>query len=225
MKRRLFKGRVESSGDDLDEEDSSKQERESDKTKSMFQDSDFDVLDDDMNDVEGEIIHTATTRVSTVSAPFTTAGVAISTAELRTPPTTAATAFIDEDLTIVQTLIKMKEDHLIYQDQLQCHNAYALFAARLQQEEREGKIRSKPPTKTQLRNIMITYLKNMGKFNHNQLKGKSYKELQRLYEREQKKINDFVPMDFEKEEKKSVEPESEGKKSKRIKRVAYSALK
>ncbi|GKA12353.1 hypothetical protein Tco_0691899 [Tanacetum coccineum] len=104
-------------------------------------------------------------------------------------------------------------------------NAYALFAARLQQEEREGKIRSKPPTKTQLRNMMITYLKNMGKFNHNQLKGKSYKELQRLYEREQKKINDFVPMDFEKEEKKSVEPESEGKKGKRIKRVAYSALK
>ncbi|GJS79637.1 hypothetical protein Tco_0729518 [Tanacetum coccineum] len=84
--------------------------RESDKTKSMFQDSDFDVLDDDMEDVEGEIVHTATTGVSTVSAPVTTAGVAISTAEPRTPPTTAATAFIDEDLTIAQTLIKMKEE-------------------------------------------------------------------------------------------------------------------
>ncbi|GKA70484.1 hypothetical protein Tco_0776623 [Tanacetum coccineum] len=36
MKRRLFKGRVESSDDDLDEEDASKQGRESDKTKSMF---------------------------------------------------------------------------------------------------------------------------------------------------------------------------------------------
>ncbi|GJR97857.1 hypothetical protein Tco_0270031 [Tanacetum coccineum] len=131
-------------------------------------------------------------------------------------------------------------------------DADALFAARLQQEEREQftieeraqflvetiaaqrkfraaqravEIRSKPPTKTQLRNMMITYLKNMGKFNHNQLKGKSYEELQRLYEREQKWINDFVPMDSEKEEKKSVEPESEGKKGKRIKRVADSALK
>ncbi|GKE23998.1 hypothetical protein Tco_1435510, partial [Tanacetum coccineum] len=109
IKRRLFKGRVESSDDDLDEEDASKQGRESDKTKSMFQDSDFDVLDDDMKDVEGETIHTATTRVSTVSAPVTTVDVAISTAELRTPPTTAATAFIDEDLIIAQTLIKMKE--------------------------------------------------------------------------------------------------------------------
>ncbi|GKC09371.1 hypothetical protein Tco_1000981, partial [Tanacetum coccineum] len=77
--------------------------------------------------------------------------------------------------------------------------------------QRATKIRSKPPTKTQLRNMMITYLKNMGKFYHNQLKGKSYEELQILYEREQKWINDFVPMDSKKEEKKSVEPESVGK--------------
>ncbi|GJZ03240.1 hypothetical protein Tco_0521201 [Tanacetum coccineum] len=110
MKRRLFKGKVESSDDDLDGEDASKQGRESEKTKSMFQDSDFDVLDDDMEDVEGETVHTATTGVSTISAPVTTAGVAISTAEPKTPPTTAATAFIDEDLTIAQTLIKMKEE-------------------------------------------------------------------------------------------------------------------
>ncbi|GJT39418.1 putative ribonuclease H-like domain-containing protein [Tanacetum coccineum] len=59
---------------------------------------------------EKTTIHTATTRVSTVSALVTTASVAISTAELRTPPTTTATAFIDEDLTIAQTLIKMKEE-------------------------------------------------------------------------------------------------------------------
>ncbi|GJW07179.1 putative ribonuclease H-like domain-containing protein [Tanacetum coccineum] len=73
-------------------------------------DSDFDVLDDDMEDVEGETVHTTTIGVSAVSAPVTTTGVAISTAQPRTPPTTAATAFIDEDLTIAQTLIKMKEE-------------------------------------------------------------------------------------------------------------------
>ncbi|GKD95632.1 hypothetical protein Tco_1379529, partial [Tanacetum coccineum] len=59
----------------------------------MFQDSDFDVLDDDLEDVKGETVHTATTRVSAVSAPATTAGVAISTDEPRTPPTMVATAF------------------------------------------------------------------------------------------------------------------------------------
>ncbi|GJX62706.1 hypothetical protein Tco_0295606 [Tanacetum coccineum] len=81
MKRRLFKGRVESFDDDLDEEDASKQGRESDKTKSIFQDSDFDVLNNDMEDVEGETVHTAITGVSIVSAPVTTTSVAISTAE------------------------------------------------------------------------------------------------------------------------------------------------
>ncbi|GJZ72443.1 hypothetical protein Tco_0636294 [Tanacetum coccineum] len=108
MKRRLFNGRVESSDDDLDEEDASKQGMESDKTKSMFQDSDF-VLDDDMEYVEVEIVHTATTGVSTVSAPVTTVGVAISTAEPKTPPTTT-TIIGDKDHTNAQTLMKMKEE-------------------------------------------------------------------------------------------------------------------
>ncbi|GKD83444.1 hypothetical protein Tco_1350283, partial [Tanacetum coccineum] len=108
-RRRIYR-QVESSDDNLDKEDASKQGRESDKTKSMFQDSNFDVLDDDMEDVEGETVHTATTGVTVVSAPVTTAGVAISTAEPRTPPTTTTTAFIDEDLTISQTLIKIKDE-------------------------------------------------------------------------------------------------------------------
>ncbi|GJS81828.1 putative ribonuclease H-like domain-containing protein [Tanacetum coccineum] len=105
-----LKKRIESFDDDLDEDDASKQRRKSDKTKSMFKDSDFDVLNDDMENIEGETVNTATIRVSVVSAPVTTAGVAISTAEPRTPPTTAETAFIDEDLTIAQTLVKMRSE-------------------------------------------------------------------------------------------------------------------
>ncbi|GKF19330.1 hypothetical protein Tco_0067968, partial [Tanacetum coccineum] len=108
MKRRPFQCRVESSDDDLDEKDVSKQGRTNDKTKPMFADNDFDELDDDMDNVEGETVHTATTEVSIVSAPVTTAGIAISTAKPRTPPTTVATAFLDEDLTIAQTLVKMR---------------------------------------------------------------------------------------------------------------------
>ncbi|GKF23857.1 hypothetical protein Tco_0076179, partial [Tanacetum coccineum] len=55
-------------------------------------------------------INTAGVSVNTVVRPVTTAGVAISTVEPRTPITTATTAFIDKDLTIAQTLIKMKEE-------------------------------------------------------------------------------------------------------------------
>nr|GEZ25604.1 hypothetical protein [Tanacetum cinerariifolium] len=97
----------------------------------------------------------------------------------------------------------------------------ALLAPKLQEEEREQfsideqarflveiiakkkrffavqkaeQIRKKPPTKAQLRNKMITYLKNIGSFTYNQLKNKSLEEIQKLYERGQKWINDFVLM-------------------------------
>ncbi|GJX53326.1 putative reverse transcriptase domain-containing protein [Tanacetum coccineum] len=63
--------------------------------------------------------------------------------------------------------------------------------------QRAGQIRNKPPTRTQLRSKMFTYLKNMGRFTYNQLKNKSLEEIQMLYEKEQKWINDFVPIDSE----------------------------
>ncbi|GJZ92814.1 hypothetical protein Tco_0664879 [Tanacetum coccineum] len=100
-------------------------------------------------------------------------------------------------------------------------DADELLAARLQEQEREqfsvdeqarflvetiaarkkffaaqraAEIRNRPPTRTQLRNQMITYLKHMGKYTHNQLKSKSFEEIQKLYKKEQQWINDFVPM-------------------------------
>ncbi|GJR17818.1 ribonuclease H-like domain-containing protein [Tanacetum coccineum] len=79
---------------------------------------DFDDIDDMVNEamqnVEGDTVNaggtvnTATTGVSATSALVTTASVSISTAEPRTPPTTTTTAFEDEDLTIAQTLVKMR---------------------------------------------------------------------------------------------------------------------
>ncbi|GJZ04010.1 hypothetical protein Tco_0537285 [Tanacetum coccineum] len=334
----MYSSKVKSLDDDLDEEDASKQGRKNDNTNPMLHESDFDGFDD-------ETVDAATTGVSTASALITTAGVAISTAEPRTPPTTT-TFFEDEDVTMAmaQTLIEIKEEkakkkgvafkdvedssrharsittlqplpsinlkdkgkgilverepvkvkrkdqglaqiesdaelaHRLHEEELAeieriqkekaaqeevsmaaiyeeydtiqaSIDADALFAAKLQQEDREqytieerakflaetiaaqrkfraaqraAEIRSRPPTKTQLRNLMMTYLKNMGGYKHSQLKGKTYEEIQGLYEREQKFIHDFVPMDSEKEEKKSMEPESEGKKSKRLKRIAGS---
>ncbi|GJZ91844.1 hypothetical protein Tco_0663909 [Tanacetum coccineum] len=65
--------------------------------------------------------------------------------------------------------------------------------------ERAEAIRNKPPTKTQSRNLMMTYLKNMGGYKHSQLKGKSYEEIHGLYERQQKRIQDFTPIDSKKE--------------------------
>ncbi|GKA33399.1 gypsy type transposase [Tanacetum coccineum] len=125
MKILKLKKRVESSDDDLDEEDASKQGRKSDKTKPMFKDSDFDRL-----------WYRTTARAEA--------------------------------------------------------------------------IRNKPPTKTQVRNMMITYLKHMGKYTHQQLKNKTYEEIQRLYEKEKRWIDDFQPMDTEaiKDSEKNVDSSS-----------------
>ncbi|GJX47757.1 hypothetical protein Tco_0272947 [Tanacetum coccineum] len=322
-RRRIYR-QVESSDDDLDEEDASKQGRKSNKTKPIFKDSDFDGLDDDMENVEGETVYAATSGVSTAGALVSTARPTVSTVGPSTSAAGTSTGILeDEMVTMADTLIAIRQTRtrpsylprptsvvitdteqeqrrlttpppsqpsdtrdkgkgimvepdplvkikrsdqgdlqlqadaelaqLLHQEELaqverrqreRAAQEEASIAA-LYEEEREQftieeraqflvetiaaqrkfraaqratEIRSKPPTKTQLRNMMITYLKNMGKFNHNQLKGKSYEELQRLYEREQKLINDFVPMDSKKEENKSVEPKSEGKKGKRIKR-------
>ncbi|GJS02631.1 hypothetical protein Tco_0319139 [Tanacetum coccineum] len=63
--------------------------------------------------------------------------------------------------------------------------------------QRAAEQRSKPPTKTQIRNRMCAYLKNMGGYKHNQLKGRSYEEIQKLFDKAYKQVNSFVPMDSE----------------------------
>ncbi|GJU19139.1 putative ribonuclease H-like domain-containing protein [Tanacetum coccineum] len=65
--------------------------------------------------------------------------------------------------------------------------------AKLRAEEQ----RRKPPIKTQKRNIMSTYLKNMAGYKHIQLKNKSFEEIQMLFEKEMKRVNIFVDMDAE----------------------------
>ncbi|GKB13049.1 putative ribonuclease H-like domain-containing protein, partial [Tanacetum coccineum] len=108
----------------------------------------------------------------------------------------------------------------------------SMFAAKLQQEEREeytieerakflaetiaaqrksratqrsAEIRSRPPTKSQLRNLMMTYLKNMDGYRHSQLKAKTFAEIQGLYERQKRVIDDFKPMDSDDAVKDSKE--------------------
>nr|GEW18516.1 hypothetical protein [Tanacetum cinerariifolium] len=82
-----------------------------------------------------------------------------------------------------------------------------------------------PRSTTTLQPLPTIDPKEKGKYTHQQLKHKTLEELKKLYQKEQKWINDFVPLDSKKEEKKSIEPKSKGKKGKRIKRVADLALK
>ncbi|GKF21161.1 hypothetical protein Tco_0069799 [Tanacetum coccineum] len=45
-----------------------------------------------------------------------------------------------------------------------------------------------------MRNRMCTYLRDMGGYKHNQLKGNIYKEIQKLFDKTYKQVNSFVPM-------------------------------
>nr|GEU65553.1 hypothetical protein [Tanacetum cinerariifolium] len=66
------------------------------------------------------------------------------------------------------------------------------FAALRAQEKR-----NKPPTKTQMKSQMSTYLKHMGGYNQSHLKGRSFDEIKKFFDREMRKVNDFIAMDSE----------------------------
>ncbi|GJU78992.1 hypothetical protein Tco_1276062 [Tanacetum coccineum] len=68
-------------------------------------------------------------------------------------------------------------------------------------EERAAAIRNKPPTKSQLRSLMMTYLKHTGRYKHAQLNKKTLEEIQVLYIKEQERIADFVPIGSEEDER------------------------
>nr|GEY77864.1 putative reverse transcriptase domain, ribonuclease H-like domain, aspartic peptidase domain protein [Tanacetum cinerariifolium] len=69
-------------------------------------------------------------------------------------------------------------------------------------KERAEAIRSKPPTKTLLRNLMMTYLEHTSRFTHAQLKSRSFEEIQKLYSKEQKWVDASVPIGSEEDEKR-----------------------
>nr|GEU59724.1 hypothetical protein [Tanacetum cinerariifolium] len=61
------------------------------------------------------------------------------------------------------------------------------FAALRAQEKR-----NKPPTKAQMRGQMCTYLRNMGGYKHSHLKGRSYDEIKKLFDKEMRKVDENV---------------------------------
>ncbi|GKA06391.1 hypothetical protein Tco_0685615 [Tanacetum coccineum] len=126
LKRRLFKVRIKSSVEKSldDQEDTSKPGRNEigqDEGISWFQEDsetqgryghDIGVNTTSTSITTASINITTAKPVTTASAPVTTAGVSVSTVEPSTPPptTTTTTPIEDEDLTISQTLIKMKSE-------------------------------------------------------------------------------------------------------------------
>ncbi|GJW53533.1 hypothetical protein Tco_0097618 [Tanacetum coccineum] len=87
------------------------------------------------------------------------------------------------------------------------------FAALRAQEKRNI-----PPTKAQKRTQMSTYLKHMGGFTYKQLKGKNFDEIQKLFDKEMKRVNTFVAMGSEEQENK--EKKTKDKESDEVEEVS-----
>ncbi|GKA08574.1 hypothetical protein Tco_0687905 [Tanacetum coccineum] len=87
--------------------------------------------------------------------------------------------------------LRMIYAYLPFDDVQARMDAYALLAARLQEEERE-----QFSIDEQAR-FLVDTITERKRFTYNQLKNKSLEEIHKLYKMEQKWINDFVPMDYE----------------------------
>ncbi|GJS60787.1 hypothetical protein Tco_0655571 [Tanacetum coccineum] len=177
--------------------------------------------------------------VTTANAPITTAGVFVSTAEASTPPTTTI-LIEDEDLTIDQTLMKirtmMEADYELAQrlqaedrKELTIEERSELFVELMDKRKkhfiklRAEEIRRKPPTKAQKRNQMCTYLRNMANYKHSQLKNKSFEEIQMLFDNTMKWVDLFVPMDSE--VVKGSKSQAEGSKKRARKELDEESVK
>ncbi|GKD15255.1 hypothetical protein Tco_1199662 [Tanacetum coccineum] len=89
-----------------------------------------------------------------------------------------------------QEKLSIEEKAIIFQELLEKRRKF--FAAKIAEEKR-----NKPPTKAQQRSYMSTYLKNMAGWRAKDLKNKSFAEVQKLFDKEMKRVNIFVDMDRE----------------------------
>ncbi|GKA18251.1 hypothetical protein Tco_0698088 [Tanacetum coccineum] len=80
-------------------------------------------------------------------------------------------------------------------------NADKILAEKLQEEEREI---NKPPSRNQLRNQMMTYLKHVGGKKHFDLKTKSFEEIKALYDKIKMSDDSFIAIGYAEDEKEIV---------------------
>ncbi|GJX50766.1 hypothetical protein Tco_0277611 [Tanacetum coccineum] len=95
-------------------------------------------------------------------------------------------------------------------------------------EQRAVAIRNRPPTRTQLRSQMMTYLKHVGNKKHSDLKNKTFEEIQALYEKVKRFDESFTVVGSNEDERKIKEMNEEAKDpgQKRLKkRVAKETAK
>ncbi|GJT19627.1 hypothetical protein Tco_0878333 [Tanacetum coccineum] len=87
-------------------------------------------------------------------------------------------------------------------------------------QQRSEAIRNKPPSRNQLRNQMMTYLKHVGGKKHSDLKTKSFDEIQVLYEKIKRSDDSFIAIGSAEDEKviKEMNEQAADASKKRVKK-------
>ncbi|GJV15332.1 hypothetical protein Tco_1360655 [Tanacetum coccineum] len=87
-------------------------------------------------------------------------------------------------------------------------------------QQRSEAIRNKPPSRNQLRNQMMTYLKHVGGKKHSDLKTKSFDEIQVLYEKIKRSDDSFIAIGSAEDEKviKKMNEQAVDASKKRVKK-------
>ncbi|GJS38425.1 ribonuclease H-like domain-containing protein [Tanacetum coccineum] len=101
-------------------------------------------------------------------------------------------ARIEVDRLLVEKLKEQEREQFTIEERAKfLHDTIAAQRKFLAQQRSEA-IRNKPPTKNQLRNQMMTYLKHVGNYKHAELKIKKFEEVQALYEKIKRSDEDFI---------------------------------
>ncbi|GJT36121.1 hypothetical protein Tco_0926540 [Tanacetum coccineum] len=101
-------------------------------------------------------------------------------------------ARIEADRLLAEKLQEQEREQFTIEERAKfLHDTIAAQRKFLAQQRSEA-IRNKPPTKNQLRNQMMTYLKHVGNYKHAELKIKKFEEVQALYEKIKRSDENFI---------------------------------
>ncbi|GJS66165.1 putative ribonuclease H-like domain-containing protein [Tanacetum coccineum] len=101
-------------------------------------------------------------------------------------------ARIEADRLLAEKLQEQEREQFTIEERAKFLHDTIAAQRRFLAQQRSEAIRNRPPTKNQLRNQMMTYLKHVGNFKHAELKIKKFKEVQALYEKIKRSDEDFI---------------------------------
>ncbi|GKC16598.1 hypothetical protein Tco_1013380 [Tanacetum coccineum] len=101
-------------------------------------------------------------------------------------------AKIKADIILAEKLQEQERERFTIEERAKfLHDTIAAQRKFLARQRSEA-IRNRPPTKNQLRNQMMTYLKHVGNFKHSELKSKKFEDIQAMYEKIKRSDEDFI---------------------------------